>query len=51
MTRFSELIFEVKEDKLNFYAPKIKRIMEEILPLRIPIIADQNSGDNWGDLK
>lgn len=46
-----ELIFEVKEDKLNFYAPKIKRIMEEILPLRIPIIADQNSGDNWGDLK
>lgn len=46
-----ELIFEVKEDKLNFYAPKIRKIMEEILPLRVPVIVDQNSGDNWGDLK
>ena len=46
-----ELIFEVKEDKLDFYAPKTKKIMEEILPLRVPVTVDQNSGDNWGDLK
>jgi len=46
-----ELIFEVKEDKLDFYAPQIKKIMEEILSLRVPIIVDQNSGANWGDLK
>lgn len=46
-----ELIFEVKEDKLSYYAPQIKAIMENILKLHIPIIVDQNSGANWGELK
>lgn len=46
-----ELIFEIKEDKLNFYAPKIKKIMENIIPLKVPIIVDENSGNNWDDLK
>jgi len=46
-----ELIFEVKEDKLDFYAPKIKAIMQDVLKLRVPIIVDQNTGNNWGDLK
>ncbi len=46
-----ELIFEVKEDKLDYYAPKIKDIMQDVLKLRVPIIVDQNIGDNWGELK
>lgn len=46
-----ELIFEIKKDKLNFYAPKIKEIMENIMPLKVPVIVDENSGNNWGDLK
>ena len=46
-----ELIFEVKKDKLDFYAPKIKDIMQGVLKLRVPIIVDQSVGNNWGELK
>lgn len=46
-----ELIFEVKEDKLDSYAKSIKDIMQNVLKLRVPIIVDQNTGNNWGDLK
>jgi DNA polymerase-1 len=46
-----ELIFEVKTDKINSYAPKIKKIMQEGLKLRVPIVVDENIGDNWGELK
>lgn len=46
-----ELIFEIKKDKLDFYSPKIKNLMENVLPLKVPIIAEENIGDNWGELK
>ncbi len=46
-----ELIFEVKKDKINYYAPKIKYIMQEVLKLRVPIIVDESVGKNWGELK
>ncbi|MHB8904193.1 MAG: DNA polymerase I, partial [Patescibacteria group bacterium] len=46
-----ELIFEIKKDKLEFYGPKIKNLMEDVLPLKVPIIAEENVGDNWGELK
>ena len=46
-----ELIFEIKKDKINFYSPKIKEIMEGVLKLRVPILVDESRGNNWGDLK
>jgi len=46
-----ELIFEVKKDRINYYGPKIKNIMQEVLKLRIPIIVDESRGNNWGELK
>jgi len=46
-----ELIFEIKTDKIEAYAPKIRNIMQEGLKLRVPILVDENSGDNWGELK
>lgn len=46
-----ELIFEVKKDKLDFYSPKIKNIMQDVLKLRVPILVDESVGDTWGDLK
>jgi DNA polymerase-1 len=46
-----ELIFEIKKDKINFYSPKIKAIMEGVLKLRVPILVDESRGNNWGDLK
>jgi DNA polymerase-1 len=46
-----ELIFEVKKDKIDFYLPKIKEVMQNVLKLRIPIIVDASQGDNWLELK
>jgi len=46
-----ELIFEIKKDKISFYSPKIKEIMQEVLKLRVPIIVDESLGDNGGELK
>lgn len=46
-----ELIFEIKKDKLDFYAPKIKEIMEGVIKLRVPVLVDESRGNNWGDLK
>ncbi len=46
-----ELIFEVKKDKVDYYGPKIKAIMQEILELRVPIVVDESRGKNWGELK
>ncbi len=46
-----ELIFEIKKDKISYYSPKIKAIMQEVLKLRVPVIVDESLGDNWGELK
>ena len=46
-----ELIFEIKEDKISDYAPQLKKIMEEAANLSVPVIVEENYGDNWGELK
>lgn len=46
-----ELIFEVKEDKINEYHEKIKKIMESIVKLRVPLLVKAYSGNNWGQMK
>lgn len=46
-----ELIFEIKKDKLKAYNPKIKKIMESGLKLRVPIIVEESIGRDWGELK
>ena len=30
---------------------KIKKIMEEVLKLKVPIIVDVSVGDNWGEME
>jgi len=45
-----ELLFEIKEDKVKMYAKIIKDLMESVIRLKVPIIADASSGDNWGEL-
>lgn len=46
-----ELIFEVKPDKIKYYAPKIKALMQEVVSLSVPIIVDESTGKTWEDLK
>lgn len=45
-----ELIFEVKKDKIDYYCQKIKIIMENIIKLEVPLIAEAYSGKNWGQM-
>ena len=46
-----ELIFEIRQDKIEAYRSPIKNIMQDVLQLKVPIIVEENSGDNWGELK
>jgi DNA polymerase-1 len=50
-----ELVFEIADKKVAHYAPKIKRIMEDALPMKdakgVPIVAEGKKGPDWGDMK
>lgn len=45
-----ELLFEVKSDKVETYAREIKKIMESVIKLKVPVIVDVSFGDNWGEM-
>ena len=46
-----ELIFEVDESEAQLLGEKFRSVMEQIMPLNIPLKASLNIGDNWGELK
>lgn len=50
-----ELVYEVKTELIDTLAPKIKEIMESVLPLtqtnNVPILTEAKSGPNWGELQ
>jgi DNA polymerase-1 len=45
-----ELVFEVKEELIQEAGKKIKEIMENIYPLRVPLVVDLKVGTNWGEM-
>ena len=45
-----ELLFEVKEDFVREVAEKIIELMEGVIKLRVPILAEAKSGNSWGEL-
>ncbi len=46
-----ELVFEIKKDLVGKFVPQIKKTMEEVYKLSVPIKVDVSAGDNWGDLE
>lgn len=46
-----ELLFEVKENFIKEAAKKIVELMEGVINLKVPIIAEAKIGDNWGELR
>ena len=46
-----ELILEVHSDDAQEVKEKLKQIMENVIELNVPLIADANSGRTWFDLK
>ncbi|MBL1210424.1 DNA polymerase I [Geminocystis sp. GBBB08] len=46
-----ELVFELPLEEIPELTPKIKQIMENIIPLKIPLIVDIHTGNNWMEAK
>jgi DNA polymerase-1 len=50
-----ELVYEMPEKLVKTLAPKIKAIMESVLPPKlskgVPILAEAKVGQNWGEMK
>ncbi|MDP3957470.1 MAG: DNA polymerase I [bacterium] len=45
-----ELIFEVKENLALEFAAEIKKVMENVYPLRVPLTVEVLIGKNWGEI-
>ncbi len=46
-----ELVFEVKEGKVQQWAKKLIPLMEEAIKLSVPIKVEAKVGDNWGEME
>lgn len=46
-----ELVFEVKENKVQKYIELIKPLMEEAIRLSVPVVCEAKIGDNWGEME
>ncbi|MES2203145.1 MAG: DNA polymerase [Patescibacteria group bacterium] len=50
-----ELVFEIKDNKVGEFAPKLKAIMESVVPKKdakgVPITVEGKAGDNWGEME
>lgn len=42
-----ELVFDMHKSEVEELKPLIKKIMEEALPLKVPILVETGVGDNW----
>lgn len=45
-----ELLFEIKENKIEEYKDKIKEIMENCVKLKVPLKVDVKIGKNWAEI-
>lgn len=46
-----ELLFEIKESKIKEVVPQIKKIMENVTKLKVPLKVDLKAGENWAELE
>jgi DNA polymerase-1 len=46
-----ELLFEVPPEEAADAAKMIKRQMESVYPLRVPLLVEVGIGENWRDAK
>ncbi len=49
-----ELVFEVRENRVKDFAPKIEKIMEAVMDGHdtrgVPLVAEPKTGPNWGEM-
>ncbi len=46
-----ELVFEIAQNEWEELQPQIKFIMEQVLPLSVPLLVDIHAGENWMEAK
>lgn len=46
-----ELIFEVDQNEVEMLIPKIKRSMQEVGDLKVPLLVEAKYGKSWGDME
>jgi DNA polymerase-1 len=46
-----ELVFEVAEDKVEYWAKKLIPLMENAIKLSVPVKVEAKVGDNWGEME
>jgi DNA polymerase-1 len=46
-----ELLFEVRDGILNETAGAIRKVMEEVYTLSVPLRVEASAGKSWGELK
>ncbi len=46
-----ELVFDVMPEELSTLEPLVRAAMEQVIELKVPLVADIASGPNWRDLK
>lgn len=46
-----ELVFEVKEDKIEHWAKKLVPMMEQAIKLSVPVQVEAMVGENWGEME
>lgn len=46
-----ELVFEIREDKVDYWVKKLKPLMEQAVKLSVPVTAEAKVGDSWGEMK
>jgi DNA polymerase-1 len=42
-----ELIFDVYKEELEFVKPIIHELMKTAIPMKVPVLVEMSSGDNW----
>jgi DNA polymerase-1 len=45
-----ELLLEVPEDEIARVEPLVRRLLEEVYPLEVPLLVDQKTGSNWKEV-
>jgi len=46
-----ELLCEIKKSEVANIAPKIKKVMESVYDIGVPLVVDVKVGENWGEMK
>lgn len=42
-----ELLFEVPKNEVEAVTPVLKKLMEEAMPLKVPVLVESGTGQNW----